>query len=213
MLFPVAAGVVACSIAAMLIHQQDYRYNVEAFNAKADMQIRFFWEHEQSVAFIPDDNVLANFWLVQSSRELKALVMDGASSPRAVVDDRFLDENLPVFEYAAECSCMRDVSATVPARIAALNAINRKAVAMRLLMTNINGLVSWEFGPYTTGSFHIVSEDMGNLVLPFHQNNLRTNYRREVAFFLKYIAPEGWVSYSPQIQLRADGVPVLWARE
>jgi hypothetical protein len=213
LLLPVAAGIVVCAIALMLVHQQSFRHDVEAFNAKADMQVRFFWEHDQSVALVPDNNILNNFWLLQSSRELKELVNNGATSPRAVVDDIFLDDDLPLFVYADECSCMSDISNTIPAKIAALNANRRSAVPLNLLMTNVNGLISWEFGPYTSGSYRVLSEEMGNLALPARQDNLRTNYRREVGFYLKYIAPEGWVSYSPLIKLRPDGVPVIWARE
>jgi hypothetical protein len=211
--FSIAGVIVASAIVLMLFHQQVYRRNVEAFNAKADMQVRFFWERDQSVALVPDNNILANFWLLQSSRELKELVNNGATSPRAVVDDIFLDNNIPVFAYSDECSCMTDISSTVPARIAALNASRRTAVPLNLLMTNSGGLISWEFGPYTSGTYRVLSEEMGNLALPASQDNLRTNYRREVAFYLKYLAPEGWVSYSPVIRLKPDGVPVIWARE
>jgi hypothetical protein len=58
-----------------------------------------------------------------------------------------------------------------------------------------------------------VSEDVGNLVLPPRQNNLRTFVREAIEFRLKYESAEGWLAYSPLLQLHPDGVEVSWERE
>jgi hypothetical protein len=144
--------------------------------------------------------------------EIKQLSDPSASRPKALLDTRALDTSLPVYAYAPDCRCMQDVSATIPALSAQLQEAWRHA-PLTLKVTNHDGWISWNFGPYDTGSYNVISDYVGNLPLPATQNGFRTNIRKDLEITLRYTAPEGWVTYSPPLILKPDGEVLAWSRD
>lgn len=79
-----------------------------------------------------------------------------------------------------------------------------------------DGVLTWELGPYTEGAYAFVLED-GRLRydMPrtgaFHLGRLR-----RLSLRVRYESPEGWVTYSPEIELDLTGPPsdgpVRWRR-
>jgi hypothetical protein len=144
--------------------------------------------------------------------EVKRLVEPGASVPVAVLDPLFVNPALPLLAYAQDCECMRDISAAAAHEAAQLHRRLRKA-PLSLRVTNNDGWIAWNLGPYDTGTYNVISDHIGNLPLPTTQNGLRTQIRRELEITLRYTAPEGWVTYSPPLRLRPNGEVLEWSRE
>jgi hypothetical protein len=201
-----------CAILLFLPWQSNRRA-ANAYYAGSDTQMRFLWSQDARVAFVPDRDLAALFWMIRSSREIRRLLDPMASTPKAVIDPVFLDDALPLFEYSPACVCMQDVSATIPERLRRHRDNLRPQAPLTLAISNARGLVSWAFGPYEAGTYNVLFEELGNLPLPREQRNLRTSVTEGIDVMLRYTAPDGWTSYSPRLRLEPDGVAVNWSRE
>lgn len=211
--FTLAARVVCIALLALLlIHRERVRLGEHASLVASDTQMRFIWNNDASRAFEPDPAIAANFWMVRTLGEIKQLFDPEDSMPKPVTDTIFLDASLPLYSYSADCSCMQDVSATIPERLAQLLQA-RNSEPLSLTISNDDGWFVWNFGPYTSGRYNVVSDYVGNVPLPPMQSGLRTNIRRDIDFYLRYTAPEGWVSYSPLLHLTSDGKELTWSRD
>lgn len=213
--WPRAAAVSACLLLAFALLQ--YRSMIHASEASyhlaVDVQMRHVWTHDASTAFMPDASVAPSFGMVRALGEIKRRIDPSASMPKPALDLLYLDPTLPLYAYSADCACMRDISATLPERLAHLRHHQRRMAPLSLRLSNHDGWIAWDFGPYDAGSYSVVSDYIGNLPLPASQAGLRTNIRRDLDFYLRYTAPEGWVTYSPPLRLTPDGELLTWHRE
>jgi hypothetical protein len=209
-----ATAATVCVVLALLllVHRLQVQQSETPYYAAVDVQMRHVWNSDATTAFVPDASIASTFWQVLEMGRMKQRQDPAASIPRAVLDSIFLDASLPLYAYATDCRCMRDISATIPDRLAQFNQARRTA-ALALTISNDDGWISWNFGPYTTGTYSVISEAVGNMPLPASQPGLRTNIRSGVDFYLRYAAPEGWISYSPLLHLEPDGEDLTWNRE
>jgi hypothetical protein len=209
---PVAGTV--CLVLALCL--MDFRLVIQRSEAPhyaaTDTQMRYVWTHDHSTAFMPDATIAPSYGMARALGEVKRLLDPAASIPIAVLDPLFVDPALPLVAYAADCNCMRDISVFAAHESAQLHHKLRKA-PLSLSVTNNDGWIAWNFGPYDTGTYNVISDYIGNLPLPATQNGLRTQVRRELDITLRYTAPDGWVTYSPPLRLKPNGELLAWSRE
>jgi hypothetical protein len=198
---------------ASLSHALPVRDEVATAGREFDLQGQFVWQNDDSVAFVPSERVAAAFWFVTGMRDFKARIGAG-SSPLALVDDIFLTALAidRLYIWQQDCQCMIDVSATLADRRARLSERGPDTRPLELNFDYRNGFFEWQFGPYTTGSYHVVSDAIGVIEAP-PAGRLRVNLPENSAFYLRYSAPEGWVTYSGLQQIVQNGPPVRWVRE
>jgi hypothetical protein len=212
--WPRIAAVSGCLVFAVAIFQ--YRSLIQQSEAHyyraVDVQMRHVWSHDASTAFLPDAAIAPSFGMVRALGEVKRLTDPSASIPKAALDLSALDPTLPLYAYSVDCACMHDISTTIPQRLAQIHHQQRRA-PLTLALSNHDGWIAWDFGPYETGSYSVVSDYIGNLPLPARQAGLRTNIRRDLEFYVRYTAPEGWVTYSPPLRLKPDGEQLTWRRD
>ncbi len=208
-----AAAMGLCTVLAalLLLERTQVQHSEQPYYQAIDTQMHYLWDHDGSQAFVPGNGMATSFWMITALGEIKRMQEASASIPKPVVDDIFLDDSLPLFEYSAQCRCMQDISPTIPQRLAQFQ--QARTAPLAIAITNQDGLISWKFGPYTSGSYYIVSESIGSIRLAASQNALRTSIRSGVDFHLRFNSPDGWSTYSPLLHLDADGRTLQWSRE
>lgn len=186
---------------------------VEAYGREYDATGAFIWDRSDDFAFTPSSLVLASYWYVTDLNALKLRLDPRASSPLAIVDPVLHDPvqaELWVFEES--CECMANTGQLLPElRQERLSRIDDTA-ALSLNYEYRDGYFSWNFGPYTSGQYHLVSEQLGLLPAPA-SGRLRVNVATGTIFYLRYTAPEGWMSYSDPQTIIPDSTRVYWERE
>lgn len=114
-----------------------------------------------------------------------------------------------VWTFDPNCACLRDITSDVPARLAAW----RQRVVEQPLSVDLTyqaGVAHWNFGPYQVGTYQLVdAHQVGRIQLP--PNGERRTAPLNLNFYIRYDAPEGWTTYSPQLRLVSDG-SVNWRR-
>lgn len=177
-----------------------------------DVQAEFLWQQDEQSAFLPSANVLPTFWFVTGLQQFKREIMPGSTVPRAIVDPIYLGEDYQVlYSYQNACRCMQDISASLPERRLAFQANRRQQAPLSLEFSYQQGIFAWEFGPYEQGSYHVVSELLG--VIPASRaGRLRVTLTENTPFYVRYTAPEGWVSYSSQQRVQHHAGTVSWQR-
>lgn len=212
--WPQALGAVLCLALALCL--LDYRRLIAgseaAYQLAYDVQMRHVWTHDATTAFMPDTAIAPAYGTVRALGEIRQLLDPQATIPVPVLDPLQFDASLPLYAYAADCVCMRDISAEIPQRSARWYRQLRNA-PLALTVRNRDGWIDWQFGPYTQGTYNVISNFVGNLSLPAQQPGLRTNIRRDIELTLRYTAPEGWITYSPPLRLTPDGTVLTWARD
>ncbi|MFX4228316.1 MAG: hypothetical protein ACFHHU_10650 [Porticoccaceae bacterium] len=124
-----------------------------------------------------------------------------------------LDTGKPLYHYDPDCRCMQDISASIPQRLAALEAAQDSDAALQIEMRNAAGVLGWNFGPYTEGQYHVVSREVGKRVLPRSQSSMRSTIYKPVSLQIKYESPEDWFTTTPVLELPADGSLLEWNRD
>lgn len=236
--WPQAVGAVLCL--ALVLCLLDYRRLIvdggRAYHLAYDAQMRHVWTHDATTAFMPDDALAPSYGTVRALGEIRQLLDPRATLPVPVLDPLQLGAitqpaaalrhgamskhdpvpppatTLPLYTYAADCTCMRDISAEV-ARMRAHWQERIRNAPLELTIRNRDGWIDWQFGPYTQGTYHVISNYIGSLPLPAQQPGLRTNIRRDIEVTLRYTAPDGWIAYSPPLRLTPDGKALRWQRE
>jgi hypothetical protein len=210
-----AVAACACLVLAMaLLHYRSAIRQSEApYYLAVDVQMRHVWNHDAGTAFMPDAGIAPSFGMVRALGEVKRLLDPAASIPAAALDVLALDPTRPLYGYSADCACMRDITATIPKQLSHFHHHLKHKAPLSLTLSNHDGWIAWDFGPYDSGSYSVVSDYIGNLPLPASQQGLRTNIRKDLDFYLRYTAPEGWVTYSPPMRLKPDGELLTWRRE
>ena len=204
--YVLTAAVMALALWQGLAQRSVLRTATDEFDA----QSRFLWTYDDSVAFLPSENVAPSFWFIAGTREVRR-ELTGQEAPRPLVDPLFLDASIDVlFVYDRDCRCMREASGAVAQMRQTLSQTLRSDVALEMDYEYDQGTFEWRFGPYTDGSYTLVSEVLGALPAP-RAGRLRFPVVDGTPFYLRYTSPEGWVTYSP-LQTIRYGEPVSWQR-
>ena len=204
--YGLAAVVMALALWQGLAQRSVLRVATDEFDA----QSRFLWAYDDSVAFLPSDNVAPSFWFIAGTRDFRR-ELTGQEAPRPLIDPLFLDARVDVlFGYDRECRCMREITGAIAQMRETLSQTLRSDVALEMDYEYDEGTFEWRFGPYTEGSYTLVSEVLGALPAP-RAGRQRFPVIDGTPFYLRYNSPEGWVTYSP-LQTIRYGEPVSWQR-
>jgi len=195
-----------------LFHGISARQSLAAVAEEFDVQAQFIWAEDASTAFVPSATLLPSFWFFTGLQDLKRRLLN-TSSPRPVVDAIYLDPGISeLWALDKECMCMRDISDSIPERIAAHQQHIAAQAPLALNFDYQDGYFSWQFGPYDTGAYHIVSDVIGVIPAPA-AGRLRVTLPDNAPFFLRYTSAEEWVTYSSLQQIHADSAAVNWLRD
>ena len=196
-----------------LLHALPERQAMAAVGRAFDVQGEFIWQQDDAVAYQPSAEVLPVLWFVNGLADLKSGISN-ATSPVVVVDDIYLAQaqGKPVFAYDPECQCMSDQSAQAGLRLQQLSANLRPQAALRVQFEYRQRTVNWQFGPYTDGSYQLVSNRIGVIPAP-PQGQMRALLAEDAGFYVRYQSPEGWQSYSDEFRINHDGPVINWVRE
>ncbi|ALO45259.1 hypothetical protein [Pseudohongiella spirulinae] len=195
-----------------VLHALPVRSEVAAKAEEFEVQGQFIWVQDASAAFVPTPDVAATLWFVNGLRDFKAGLGLG-SSPVAVVDNLYLarSEARQLWEWQADCNCMVDISAQIPQRRSLFIEGLRPTEALSVTYAYQNGYFSWEFGPWQQGGWHLVSDEIGVIPAPA-SGQLRAVLADNALFYIRYTSPEGWFTYSDQLQVVRDGPQISWSR-
>ncbi|MDH7942596.1 hypothetical protein QGM61_02075 [Pseudohongiella sp. SYSU M77423] len=189
------------------------RSALAAVGKEFDVQGQFLWQQDDSVAMIPSGNVVPAFWFVTGLRDFKQGLGLG-SSPVTVVDDIYLQQSGvdQLYGWQQDCQCMVDISEQVPGRLAAYEDSLRPQAPLNLRYGYQGGYFTWQFGPYSDGQYHLVSDVIGVIPAPA-AGQLRATLTDGAPFYIRYTSPEGWMTYSAQQRVVRDGPETAWSRE
>jgi hypothetical protein len=178
-----------------LLHALPERQAMAAVGRAFDVQGEFIWQQNDAVAYQPSPEVLPVLWFVNGLADLKSGISN-ATSPVVVVDDIYLAQaqGKPLFAYDPQCHCMRDQSAQAGLRLQQLSASLRPQAPMSVRFEYQQRTVNWQFGPYTDGSYQLVSDRIGVIPAPA-QGQMRALLAEDAGFYVRYQSPEGWQSY------------------
>lgn len=107
---------------------------------------------------------------------------------------------------------MQDISVQIKQRKGVAEKLTRSQVPLSLFISNNKGFIQWRFGPYVKGEYRLLSEEYGSFVMPA-QGYFKLGLKVSIPFYLQYISPAGWKTYSPLFVLPEDGTPVQWERK
>lgn len=174
---------------------------------------RFVWmTNDKEVYFIPSPSVLASYWFVDCLSKVKSQVQPNLSSPAGVIDGIFLHPSIKkLWMYDVECDCMKDISDSIKSRISKAMAAVRKA-PLSICFKYVPGMVSWRFGPYDKGCYHLLADEFGARFLP-REGALRARITGNFSFHLRYTSPAGWKTYSPPFRFDPCGISINWERK
>jgi hypothetical protein len=206
---PLLGGLVMLS----LLHALPERQAMAAVGQAFDVQGEFIWQQDDTVAYQPSPEVLPVLWFVSGLADLKSGISNG-TSPVVVVDDLYLAkaQGKPLFAYDPQCNCMRDQSADAELRRQQLTASLRAQAPLSVRFEYRQRTVNWQFGPYTDGSYQLVSDRIGVIPAP-PQGQMRALLAEDAGFYVRYQSPEGWQSYSEEFRIQHDGPVIDWVRE
>jgi hypothetical protein len=89
----------------------------------------------------------------------------------------------------------------------------RQDVPLTAIFDYRGGAMSWQFGPYQSGVWRMILAG-GELAWDFpRESTYRLGTTKQLALRIAYRSPEGWVTYSPEIDLDfARQSRVTWRR-
>jgi hypothetical protein len=182
-----------------------------------DTQAAFILNQTDAAAFMPSEHVLPSFWFVTGLADLKKRLF-GLATPRAVVDPIYLQVDPqtdpqpgPLFIFERDCFCMREISASIPKLLSRHQEALDMQAPLSLRYAYQDGYFSWEFGPYTEGTFQVVSDVIGVMPAPA-SGRLRVTLAEGAPFYLRYTAAEGWTTYSSRQQIQHNAPVTVWQR-
>ena len=92
----------------------------------------------------------------------------------------------------------------------------RENAPLSIVMGYRDAIVSWEFGPYKDGTYVLLFGETAESVYDLPPYGSRPVYVKDslVLFRLRYSSPQGWVTYSPllQLEISSDRGHVEWKR-
>ncbi|MEI6413835.1 MAG: hypothetical protein WCP34_06165 [Pseudomonadota bacterium] len=123
-------------------------------------------------------------------------------SPQLYHDPILFDPTHPpanLHHYSNDCRCILPIQ-NLAQRIT-LWMGQRREVPLFLQVRHLSATrLEYQAGPYRTGQYHFISRDFGNVPLFAGQNRPRTAVLQWQGY-LKYTAPEGWITYSPFLDI------------
>mgnify|MGYP006919310519 CR=1 FL=1 len=196
-----------------LLQGLQFKQELESLGSEFDTQARFLLDEDSNSAFIPSENLLPSFWFVTGLQELKPKLMPGSTVPSAVVDSIYLDEIYDkLYRYDSSCSCMEDITSSIVMRIDEFEQKLRPDAPLSLRFEYQQGYFSWIFGPYEYGSYQVVSDVLGVITAPA-TGEQRVTLANNAPFYLRYTAPEGWISYSSLQKIQHNAPAINWKRD
>ncbi len=194
-----------------LIPAVSLQSTVERFGREFDAHGEFIWQRDQNVAFIPSGILLASYWYVTGLVQFKQR-LTGELAPNPTIDPALGNASaVEVWTYDSSCACLRNSGTSLAElREQSLASIDRSA-PLSLSFQYGSGYFEWQFGPYTNGQYHVVSEQLGLLPAP-QSGRLRVDIEPQTTFYLRYTAPEGWLTYSEPQLISPDMQRVFWER-
>jgi len=178
-----------------------------------DVQAEFIWQNDDRLAFIPSAALLPSFWFVTDLAEFKSRVSPGATSPLPLVDEVYLGGKVSrLLQYERDCSCMREVEGGIAERLSSFQDRLRPDAPLFLRYEYQQGYFSWEFGPYDSGTYHVVSDVIGVIPAP-RSGRLRVTLQENAPFYLRYTSPEDWLTYSELQYIHHNSESSSWHRD
>lgn len=177
-----------------------------------DKQGNFFWK-ENNEKFLFSPTLTQAYHYFFDLKKLKQMLF-GLSSPQL---GNLL--NLPLFQesvlaksswqYNNICQCMEQISYDKINSI--VSNLKNRMLEEKQLFVFIKGegnLISWTFGPYQSGEYSIVSDQ---LVTKLHYEGQKISNISKLDFHICYESPEGWITYSPEFTLEKNQT-IDWKR-
>lgn len=196
-----------------LLQGLQFKRQLRTLGSEFDVQASFILDEESSSAFIPSENLLPSFWFVTGLQELKPGLKPQSTAPSAIVDSIYLDERYDrLYRYNSSCACMENISSSIVRRIDEFEESLRPDAPLSMRFEYQQGYFSWMFGPYESGSYHVISDVLGVFAVPA-SGELRVTLADNAPFYLRYTAPEGWISYSTLQQIQHNAPAVNWERD
>ena len=172
-----------------------------------DVFASFFLSNDNSISYIPGPNIRSWYWYVTGMRSIAPYIGKTNDIPVAIVDPIFLDEDQSqIFGYADDCECLEAISDSELDELRQ-GISNLRDEPLSIELEYRNNFLSWQFGPYETGEYRLISPLLGSIPLPlegFLPINPESRESLRAPFRLKYSSPEGWVTYSPELLLARD---------
>ena len=200
-------------LAVSLLSGLNVRTPVANVAREFDAQGNFMWENDDRFAFTPSENLLGSFWFVTGLNDLKFQLTNGNTSPIAVVDSIYLNPGISkLWSYDSGCYCMRESDESIAELTRMHESRVNEAAPLQLYFEYVDGYFSWEFGPYDSGQYHVVSNEVGVIPAP-KSGRLRVNLDEGTQIYLRYTSPEGWLTYSELQSVHKNAPPTRWQRE
>ena len=201
-------------IALCLFLYASFSHSRIVFNAikteaiETDSQLRFIWQENNNKSLIVSGRLLFSSWSIDGLKKLKIISDKNSTIPSPVYDNIHLsNERTRLFIYDKVCSCMKDISTTIPERLKQLNQDNK---ALSVLMDYNNGLLNWKFGPYLKGKYQIITVNPEG-IFTFPSKGKQNLPLEEIHFYIKYTSEEKWVTYSPKFIINNTS-KINWSR-
>lgn len=182
-----------------------------------ESQGRFVWQADRSQVLLATPGISCGYWYIAGLIEIQRRLNLKQYKPTVITDEiQLIDidrDNLSFWRYNPSCGCVENIAnkeiEQVITRWQKRNIV--KPLSFRIEYKN--QIVSWEFGPYSAGTYYLISSGKYNLP----KNGVR---RASVSIlksllsslYVRYDSPEGWITYSPQLIFVPDGAPTVWER-
>ena len=186
---------------------------VADYGRNFDAHGEFIWQQNSEQAFVPSNLLLASYWYVTDLTRFKSRLDATATSPLPIVDPLLsATADADIWTYDEACQCISSSGATLAQlRQDALSRLDEDA-PLALDYEYVDGYFDWQFGPYSSGQFHVVSEQLGLLPAP-PRGRLRVDVASGTVFQLRYTSPQGWITYSDPQRIEPGAPRSYWERE
>jgi len=96
-------------------------------------------------------------------------------------------------------------------------ALTRQNIPLQVSIQYADSLIRWQLGPYGHGRYSMLFGRLANDALDLPQTGQRRVFlkNRRTEFRIRYRSPEGWLAYSPLLELNVDDTDkgaVIWQR-
>lgn len=187
--------------------------SVSKIGNEFDVQSKFVWSNNEEIAFVPSNTIIRSFWFFRGLRDLKKIYKNGEKSPIPVIDPIYLNNDIEVlYTYNLACKCMRNSSESLAERLQQhVNNLNGNA-ELELEYSYTKGIFAWTAGPYLTGQWVFLSDQLGGIAQAPRIGQRRVSVEEGSEFYLRYSSPEGWLTYSDPLVIEDSEQPVHWTR-
>jgi len=202
------------TLAASLPQTLRQRAVVSAVGHEFDAHAQFIRDHSAPVHYLPSPLLLTSFWYVEGMDALKHRYQGGASSPVPVIDPFFLTAEIPaLYAFDQDCVCFVEDTDSLAQRLLQFNALRRPEAPLRVELSYLDRVFSWQLGPYDRGSWHFLSRQLGGVAQVPAAGQLRLYMQEGGRLHLRYTSPEGWVTYSDAIVITHPMQTITWLRQ